>query len=467
MLHSPNNLFTFQCIDGPDAGRSVRIQPQTRLVLGRDSQADVQLADSDVVDKHISLLFDGQRIHFQTIGSQTVYLNGQPAIVGELGPAGDLQIGTSHWRLVVAPPPPGAKPLNPFGNVDLSDSYNRLSALTGVDRLDSDFSLKSIFGRVGEKRSDEDIENAFTVGTRQTTPLIGTIASHWPQPWLFLRFGGSALLIFIGLFLAVTQFKNELLIPGLLFVGSFAVPFGSLIFFWEMNAPQNVSLYQTIKLLFSGGLVSLLISLFFFSNTEFLDTFLGASSAGIVEESGKLLAVLLLLRNKTKYHWILNGLLFGAAVGTGFAAFESAGYAFVVLLQGGFSEAVGTIFLRGVLAPFGHIVWTAIATAAVWRVKGERPFAWEMLQDKQFLRPFVAVMVLHMLWNAPFEIPIFPALWFLPTKNLILGAIAWIMALGIIQSGLKQIKKAQEPVIQALTEQTGGLTVGAIGVNEN
>lgn len=449
-MNSPlNNQFALQCISGPDAGQSILLLPQARLTLGRSARANIPLSDPQTADLHLSLLFDGRRVHFQTVGAQEVELNNVPTTMGELGPAGDLRIGTSHWRLASAMPMPDAGPTGPFGNLDFSDSFNRLSSLTGVDALDSDFSLKTIFGKVGEKRTDEDIESAFTVGTRQTTPAVGTIASHWPQPWLFLRFGGSALVVFVGLFLAVTQFQNELLIPGLLFVGSFAVPFASLIFFWEMNAPQNVSLYQTIKLLFSGGLASLLISLFFFSNTGFLGTFLGASSAGIVEESGKLLAVLLLMRAKSQYHWILNGLLFGAAVGTGFAAFESAGYAFVVLLQGGFSEAVSTIFLRGVLAPFGHVVWTAITAAAVWRVKGQRPFEWDMLKDPGFVRTFVAVMLLHMLWNSPLDVPILPYLWFLPTKQIILGVIAWIMALGIIQTGLKQIKTAQQAVLQS------------------
>jgi RsiW-degrading membrane proteinase PrsW (M82 family) len=440
-----------ECISGPDTGRSAVLMPHVRVVVGRNPQSTIPLSDPQVADEHLSMVFDGQHVYFQTIGMQLVELNGRAVTTGELSPAADLLIGSSHWRLISKPVSTGPIPVNPFAGIDFSNSVNRISTLTGVDTLDSDFSLKTIFAKVGEKRSDEDIENAFTVGTRQTTPVVGTIASNWPQPWLFVRFGGSALLLFISLFLAVTQFQNELLIPGLLFVGSFAVPFGSLIFFWEMNAPQNVSLYQTIKLVFSGGMVSLLISLFFFSNTAFLGTFLGASSAGIVEESGKLLAVLVLMRNKNQYHWILNGLLFGAAVGTGFAAFESSGYAFVVLFQGGFRLAISNIFLRGVLAPFSHVVWTAITAAAVWRVKGQQPFEWDMLKDKGFLRTFIAVVLIHMIWNAPFEVPILPYIWFLPTKQLVLGTIAWIMVLGIIQSGLKQIKKAQQAVLQPST----------------
>ncbi len=448
MNSSLNDPFVLQCVSGPDVGQSIVLLPQTRLTLGRSAQANIPVSDPRVANLHLLLLFDGQRVHFRTVDGLPVVLDGVPTTAGELGPVGDLQIGQSHWRLTNDVPKPGADADDPFGGFDFSGSFGRLSSLTGVDALDSDFSLKTIFAKAGEKRSDEDIESAFTVGTRQTTPAVGTIASNWPQPWLFLRFGGSALLLFLGLFIAVTQFQNELLIPGLLFVGSFAIPIASLIFFWEMNAPQNVSLYQTLKLVFSGGLVSVLISLFFFTNVQFLGTFLGASSAAIVEESGKLLAVLFLMRRKNQYHWILNGLLFGAAVGTGFAAFESAGYAFVVLLQEGLGASVSTIFLRGVLAPFAHVVWTAITAAALWRAKGQRPFDWDMLKDPIFVRTFVAVMLLHMLWNSPIEVPILPYIAFIPTKQILLGAIAWSMALGLIQSGLKQIKKAQQAVLQ-------------------
>ncbi|MDQ0871631.1 RsiW-degrading membrane proteinase PrsW (M82 family) [Paenibacillus sp. V4I3] len=42
---------------------------------------------------------------------------------------------------------------------------------------------------------------------------------------------------------------------------------------------------------------------------------------GLIEEAAKVLAILFCLRNR-KYHFILNGLLVGAAVGSGFAAFE-------------------------------------------------------------------------------------------------------------------------------------------------
>ncbi|GAB3250356.1 hypothetical protein GCM10027347_08080 [Larkinella harenae] len=441
----PPDLFILQCSAGPDAGKAIALTPYSRLLLGRGTQSVLPLIDPYVADQHLNLFFDGNRLQFYTIDNQYVRLNGAPAMTGDIGLNNDvLQIGTSLWHLSKANQPPAAD--NPY-----SDHYQRFSSFAGIDQLDKDFSLKSIFSRIGEKRTDDDIENAFTVGTRATTPPLESISVNWPQPWLFGRIAVASLLVFWGLYIAAAQFSNIIVIPGLLFVGAFAVPFACLIFFWEMNAPQNVSLYQTVKLLFTGGILSILISLLFFSNVSFLSSWLGASSAGIVEESGKLLTVLALMRNKRKYPWILNGLLFGAAVGTGFAAFESAGYAFVALLEyGSIGSALGNIVVRGIMAPFAHIVWTAITAAAVWRLKAFGPFRWELLQERSFIRLFVLVVVMHMLWNASFDLPLFPSLFGIQFKHILLGALGWSIVLSLIQEGLKQIKKAQKEELQKI-----------------
>ncbi|MGV3560966.1 PrsW family glutamic-type intramembrane protease [Larkinella arboricola] len=439
-MHSqslPPELFTFSCYAGPDAGKTLVLTPHHRLLLGSGGQSSYQLADPYVADQHLHLFFDGSRLHFRTIDNQYVRLNSAPVMTGEMDVGTDsLQIGSSLWRLAKPSPPHTSD--SHFG-----EPYQRFSTFANVEQLDNDFSLKTIFSRIGEKRSDDDIENAFTVGTRDTTPPLASIAATWPQPWLFGRIASASLLVFWGLYIGVAQFNNIIVIPGLLFIGAFAVPFACLIFFWEMNAPQNVSLYQTVKLLFTGGILSILISLLFFSNVSFLSSWLGASSAGIVEESGKLLTVLALMRNKRKYPWILNGLLFGAAVGTGFAAFESAGYAFVALLEyGSIDVALANIVARGIMAPFAHIIWTAITAAAVWRLKGFGPFRWELLQEKSFIRLFVLVMFMHMLWNADFglALPIFG----IEFKHILIGLLGWTIVLSLVQEGLNQIKKAQK-----------------------
>ena len=63
-----------------------------------------------------------------------------------------------------------------------------------------------------------------------------------------------------------------------------------------------------------------------------------------------------------------GGTALGATVGAGFAAFESTGYAFNALLQHQDDHPILNILQtqvsRALLAPFGHITWTALFAGA-------------------------------------------------------------------------------------------------------
>jgi len=310
-----------------------------------------------------------------------------------------------------------------------------LTTFAGVEKLEG-FNLKDLFSEVFRKHSKDEIEDYFIVGTKKTTPPLNQVDTGWPKPWMFFRTFLSALVIYMLFLWAWDHFKNSNLIPGLIMVGSFAVPISTLLFFFEINAPRNFSLYQVIRLLFLGGILSLIFSLFLFQLTDYFGLgLLGASLAGLVEEPGKLFA-LLTVAGIAKYRYKLNGLLFGAAVGTGFAAFESAGYAFRFLLRHGDDAMSNVILVRGMLSPFGHIAWTAMVGGALWRVKGDKKFSFKMLTDLGFLRVLAVAAVLHMLWNSPIELPFYG-------KYVILGVAAWIVVLGIAQEGLKEIRAAK------------------------
>ena len=320
---------------------------------------------------------------------------------------------------------------DPEGPNFTSRMSDRVTDWAGVERLDG-FKLGDLFSDALKHHSTEEVEEYFTVGTRSTTPPIEQVDAGWPRPWVFLRTFVGAAIVYFFFVQAWNEFQNENLVPGLIMVGSFAVPVSALIFFFEMNARKNVSLYQIIRLVFVGGIVSITISLTFFDLTDTVELdWLGASFAGLVEEPGKLLALAIVI-NVRRYHYTLNGLLFGAAVGTGFAAFESAGYA----LRAGFYEdataMMDSIMLRGMLAPFGHILWTGMCAAALWRVKGQQAFRFAMLKDPRFYRVFLIAVILHMIWNSPLHLPFY-------AKHIFLGVVAWIIIFSLIQSGLKQI----------------------------
>jgi RsiW-degrading membrane proteinase PrsW (M82 family) len=337
-----------------------------------------------------------------------------------------------------------AKPAPSKANANLIENLaGKISQASGLEKLEG-FSLKQLFSQVFRHHTAEEIEEHFSSGTIMTTPPLQSVNPNWPTPWAFVRLLGLSLIAAAVFYWAFERFGNPLLIPGWLFVGSFGIPFSVLVFFIESNVLRNVSFYRVLSLMFLGGLMSLIFSLFLFEYARFLSSWLGAMAAGIVEETGKLLAVVFFTRLWSRFGWTLNGLLFGAAVGTGFSAFETAGYIF---RESNIEDALTVMSLRACLSPLTHTIWTAAAAAALWRVKQNQPFEWSMLKDVKFLRIFLIVVVLHTLWNSPLQIPVLGAdLGFIGFR-LLLGLIGWIVILLLMQSGLKEVRSARDRLV--------------------
>jgi RsiW-degrading membrane proteinase PrsW (M82 family) len=356
-----------------------------------------------------------------------------------------------------APPPPtfitGQPGAIPFpvmpaapphsGNV-LASLMQRIDKLAGTEKLEG-FNLKDMFSEVFKSRTREELDDHFIVGTYRTTPRIQDVQTGWPKPWFFGR-----VLLFVGLMyvafsIAMTQFQNENLIPGLMMMGSLAVPLATVFLFFELNTPKNVSFAQVLMLVCVGGIVSMSVSLIGFNVSAL--SWLGASQAGIIEEIGKVLAVFLICREQ-RYKYILNGLLFGAAVGAGFAAFESAGYAFRFLLQTHSLETMNSVIhLRALLTPFGHVAWTAISAGALWRVKGDQKISLAMLVNPKFLTALIIPIVLHMVWDSPLQVPFYAV-------QLTIGVVGWYVVFGLVQQGLRQVKTEQTDALHEELSQT-------------
>lgn len=342
------------------------------------------------------------------------------------------------------PPPPV-----PEHHLHIIDSLKgRIDRLASTEKLEG-FSLSEMFSEVFKRRTPEETEQYFLVGTSHTTPAIQDCPTGWPKPWFFAR-----MLVFLGVTYLVLDYALHLwpdnlnLIPGLLMMGSLAVPLSTAILVFEMNTPRNVSFYEVLRLFLMGGVISLLVALFEFEWSPL--SWLGSPEAGVIEETAKLLTVIALTRGGGRYKYILNGLLMGAAVGAGFAAFESAGYAFRYLLmtKGNYGEMTSVIYLRAFLAPFGHVAWTAIAAAAFWRVKAAAGFQLNMFWDKRFLKAMLIPVALHMLWDFPY----LPSFFFL--KFIGLGLVAWYVLFTFVQQGLRQVKKEQLEGLKVQLHQT-------------
>ncbi len=304
----------------------------------------------------------------------------------------------------------------------------------GLERIEG-FSFAKLVSEVFGHHEPDAVERLLSVGTPDTTPALDPSMGVMPSPWVFARVLMGALLTYLVFLSGWNQFENLNLIPGLIMVGSFAMPFSVLVLFFELNTPKNVSLVKLIQMLLAGGALSLLLALFLNAAVPFLGI-LGMSSAGIIEEVGKLAALLLVMRfiGPERYPYRLNGLLMGAAVGTGFAAFESAGYALRIGLQDG-GAMLDNIMMRGVLSPFGHIAWTAIAASAYWiaATPGMKPTS--VLTSPRFLKLFAVPVTLHFIWNLPFTGPFM-------FKYVVLGFVAWVIIISLVQSGLNEVGEA-------------------------
>lgn len=411
------------CVGGPDAGKRVAVAERP-AVIGRASAGEIASDDPDVGQQHLTLLLEGEKLTFNTSPDCVTFLDGQRVSKGSINPGQQLRIGRSLWQ-IHSGSSGATRDLYSF----IGGLGDRISEVAGGEKIEG-FKISEMFSEIWRKRSDEDMESYFAVGTPCNTPKLTEVDPSWPKPWFFFKTFILAAFVYWAFAFAYDEFKNDNLLPGLLVMGSFVMPMTLLILFFEINVLRNVPLYQVLKLTLLGGILSLILSLFLYQWTKLggTDNWFGALGVGLVEETGKAAALLLVL-NKLKYRWILNGMLFGAAIGAGFAGFESAGYAYRYGLE--------VITTRGALAICGgHVLWTALVGGALWRVRGDQKFEWRMLRDARFLRVFGLAVGMHMVWDSPLNLP-------LHLKSITLGFVVWVALLSYIQTGLRQIRGAQ------------------------
>src|SRR3954447_18032898 len=212
--------------------------------------------------------------------------------------------------------------------------------------------------------------------------------------WWKMLLAGIALWVITA---AVTIYtRNSNLVPTIILLGSFLVPLTVMLFAAE-RVPGNVTATGLMLAFFVGGIFGVLGASLLESRLH--SQLQGLIAVGFIEEFVKAVILVVVgwrVRPKTGY----QGALLGATVGAGFAAFESAGYAFnaAVTSQGlDLLSLLQTEMLRAVLTPVGHVLWTGILGAALFSAArgGDR-----FRVTGRVIGAFVIVSVLHTLWDA-------------------------------------------------------------------
>lgn len=121
-------------------------------------------------------------------------------------------------------------------------------------------------------------------------------------------------------------------------------------------------------------------------------SFLSAILIASIEEPAKLLGVVWLL-GIPALRFRMDGVIFGAAAGMGFAAIETLLYALARVET--VESLVGVLWFRALLSPFTHGTWTAIVCATIWREHGA-----PLRKSAPRIAAALAVAVaLHSLWD--------------------------------------------------------------------
>ena len=314
------------------------------------------------------------------------------------------------------------------------------------------FTVKNLFVQVFKKHTAKERDDILKAGLSEEESKNIKICPENLHPWFYSRVFLILLTVFAAFEIGLLGFKNSNMMPGIMLIGSVMIPFSLLTMYFELNVYKDISFYKVIGIFLLGGAVSLLFTLFLY---EIIPTssdydFLGASLISIIEEVGKAVVVIFLLK-KTKNATVLQGLLIGGAIGCGFAVFESAGYAFNVFLnahdyntrvdmvndylpwyyQYGYADSIDemnfNIFLRSILSFGGHTAWAAITGAAFTRAKKV---------DFDFIKVFAICFVLHALWDTDT-----PATYF---KLFCLCIAAWWVIIRQISNFVEKNKQTLE-----------------------
>jgi RsiW-degrading membrane proteinase PrsW (M82 family) len=241
------------------------------------------------------------------------------------------------------------------------------------------------------------------------------------------RYGRQWLRVFlVGLLLwaasVVVTFAtgNTNLVPTVILLGSFLVPVTFVVYAFERHADQVVTAQRIFAAFVYGGVLGVLGASVLeaaFLKQPSLATYL---SVGLIEEAVKVAALWLLAWRLPRYT-MRDGIVLGAAVGFGFAALESAGYAFNALftMEGlSLQNLVETEVLRGLLTPLGHGLWTAILGGVLFRTATE---GGRLRLSGALVGWYLVVAGLHALWDASRPV----AVWL--TLLLTATQVQWLM----------------------------------------
>jgi protease PrsW len=213
--------------------------------------------------------------------------------------------------------------------------------------------------------------------------------------WFQIFVSGLVLLFLVERTLVATSNPNYL--PSVILLGAFLVPVTFLTYLYDRLPNWDVPLPAIAVCFLWGGVLGTVVAGTLEYDVARALGFLPKLAIGLIEEGAKLI-VPLVFYFLGPYHSEAAGIVIGVATAAGFAGLETMGYGFVTLLQskGNLGVLDEVLIMRGLTSPAGHIAWTGLVCAVLWR---ERINAGHATLNRHVIGAFLMAVILHALWD--------------------------------------------------------------------
>jgi RsiW-degrading membrane proteinase PrsW (M82 family) len=155
-------------------------------------------------------------------------------------------------------------------------------------------------------------------------------------------------------------------------------------------------------------------------------------SAPIVEESAKGLILFILFFKKDEFDGVVDGIVYAAMAGLGFAMTENIQYYGRAVMESGSGGLTAVFILRGTLSPFAHPLFTSMTGIGLGLARQSHN------NFIKVLSPIVGLLMaiaMHLIWNG--SVVIFGGLGFL-FAYLVIMVPAFVIILAVIFLALRR-----------------------------
>lgn len=337
-----------------------------------------------------------------------------------------------------------------FGETALLAADRRTATVRALDRTDALMLTRPAFEAVVHGNPElarhfrEILNIRYAAAPRQPLVLPDPLTTMMPFVQASRRRRYRRLLVAgLGLFALLSTLgilaPHPVLVYALVAVGAFIGPVVYVIYMADSSLLTDRPRDLAITFLLAAALgLPLAIAVEQLTDAQ-PGRLLPSLLVGFIEEPAKVLGVLWLLSRRS-FRFQMDGVIFGAAAGMGFAAFESALYG--LARMGTPPELLITLWVRSLLSPFGHGTWTAIVCATIWREKG----AFGLRLNPRVAGGFGVAILLHGLWDwQPLPLLLSPIWW------LAVGVLGLWVLRGIIHRAVQD----QGASLAALSSDSG------------